>query len=85
MSSIFTDVIRCNLLEAMDYKVQLMEFIDFDNTPKNLMIRAIKAEVPNHKKIERISEVENLINKFKFKQTLYDLLKEKIKNIKFKK
>lgn len=36
-----TDAVRAQLLEARGYKVQVLEFIDMEGTPKNLMIRAL--------------------------------------------
>lgn len=40
-SALMTDAVRAQLLEARGYKVQVLEFIDMEGTPKNLMIRAL--------------------------------------------
>jgi len=42
MSGLLTDGIRAGLLESKGYGVQILEFIDMEHTPKNLLIRAIK-------------------------------------------
>lgn len=42
MSALITDALRANLLEKQGYRVQILEFIDMEHTPKNLMIRAVK-------------------------------------------
>lgn len=43
MSSLITDSLRSLFLETKGYKVQLMEFISMEHTPKNILIRAVKA------------------------------------------
>lgn len=43
-SAVLTDVLRCEVLEDFGYSVNLMEFIDVENTPKNLLIRAVKIQ-----------------------------------------
>ena len=40
-SALVTDVLRVEALESMGYKTQLLEFIDMENTPKNLLIRGV--------------------------------------------
>ncbi|KAG2378611.1 hypothetical protein C9374_008250 [Naegleria lovaniensis] len=40
--SLYTDSLRCQLLEIAGYKTSIVEFIETEHTPKNLMIRAIK-------------------------------------------
>lgn len=42
MSALFTDAVRANLLEENGYEVQILEFIDMEHTPKNILIRAVK-------------------------------------------
>ncbi len=42
MSALITDALRAELLETKGYKVQLLEFIDMEHTPKNILIRAVK-------------------------------------------
>lgn len=41
MSSILTDAIRANRLEIAGYQTQILEFIDMEHTPKNLLIRGV--------------------------------------------
>ncbi len=43
-SALATDVLRAGELEAAGYKTQLLEFIDMEGTPKNLLIRAVKRQ-----------------------------------------
>ena len=42
MAALITDAVRANLLEDQGYDTQILEFIDMEHTPKNLLIRAVK-------------------------------------------
>ena len=44
MSALFTDALRADLLEEQGYDAQILEFIDMEHTPKNILIRAVKRE-----------------------------------------
>lgn len=44
LSALVTDAVRANLLEEMGYDTQILEFIDMEHTPKNILIRAVKIE-----------------------------------------
>lgn len=41
-AALATDSIRAELLQLVGYDAQLLEFIDIENTPKNILIRAYK-------------------------------------------
>lgn len=41
-SSLATDALRAQALELCGYRTQVMEFIDMEHTPKNILIKAIK-------------------------------------------
>jgi len=41
-SSLVTDVLRGEYLETQGYSVQMLEFIDMESTPKNVLIRAVR-------------------------------------------
>ena len=74
-SALLTDSIRGNLLEYCGYKTQLLEFIDFAHTPKNILVRAVKRDTtPKTVKQKALSEVENAMKEFNVKPTLYNLL-----------
>lgn len=42
MAALITDALRAGLLERNGYDTQILEFIDMEHTPKNLLIRAVK-------------------------------------------
>ncbi len=44
MAALMTDAIRANLLEEQGYETQILEFIDMEHTPKNILIRAVKKQ-----------------------------------------
>lgn len=41
MAALMTDAFRASLLEEAGYQVQVLEFIDMEHTPKNILIRAV--------------------------------------------
>lgn len=84
-SALATDAIRANLLEYCGYKTQLLEFIDFAHTPKNILIRAVqkgkgagvkdaKPIVPFAVKEKYLKEIECMRKEFHVTPTLYQLL-----------
>ena len=70
-SSLFTDALRANILELQGYRAQILEFIDIEHTPKNLLIRAIKTGSPK----KDWTKVDNFVEKFSIDPTLYRLLR----------
>lgn len=73
-SSILTDTLRADALKLCGYKTNIIEFIDMEHTPKNIMIKAIKNK--NFKKdIRKIEKFQNTINMFNINPTINNLLK----------
>ena len=72
VSALLTDAIRANVLEDMGYTVDMIEFIDFDHSPKNIMIRARRNGKPGTKGRKQAQE---LADAYGFKQTLLELTK----------
>ena len=76
IAALMTDSVRANLLECAGYKTQLLEFINIAHSPKNILIRASKANISQEKQEKSLEEVKSLINEFNVSPTLYKLLKE---------
>jgi SAM-dependent methyltransferase len=62
MADILTDGLRALKLEALGYKVSIAEYISPLETPKNLMIRAIKTQNENKKAEEEYRKLVKLLN-----------------------
>lgn len=72
MSALLTDSIRASILEDMGYSVDVLEFVDFSHSPKNIMLRAKKTKNVSDKNRKQIEELQE---RYDFKQTLYELTK----------
>jgi hypothetical protein len=76
-AALSTDAIRANLLEACGYKTQLLEFVGFEHTPKNVLIRAIRRSVRDNGAEKRgLKEANELIDAFSFDPKLLMLLRQ---------
>ncbi len=62
MAAIFTDAVRANLLEEAGYQTQILEFIDMEHTPKNLLIRAVYTGRKNLQAGEKVRLMEKELN-----------------------
>lgn len=77
MAALITDALRAELLTACGYKVQILEFIDMEHTPKNLLIRAVKKAHPDREecRLARIRS-EELAKQLGIRPKLIELLDE---------
>lgn len=55
LAALFTDALRADLLEENGYDTQVLEFIDMEHTPKNILLRAVKREKEADEVTEAIS------------------------------
>ncbi len=75
-AALLTDALRANLLEQHGYEVQILEFIDMEHTPKNLLIRAVKRGEKADKKQEKLENFyKTLCDELNAHGTLETLLK----------
>ena len=58
MAALYTDGLRAEILENQGYRTQLLEFIDMEHTPKNILIRAVYqgSKKDNQQEINEILE-----------------------------
>ena len=70
-SSLVTDALRGQWLEAQGYKVQMLEFIDIEHTPKNILIRATATKSGGGKGMS--TGGESLIDALKIQPELFKL------------
>lgn len=71
-SALLTDSIRAEILKQCGYEVDVIEFVDFSHSPKNLMLRCrIKKETKPD-----LSEIKKLMERYSFNQKLYDLINQ---------
>lgn len=72
MAALFTDAIRAQLLEGQGYRTQILEFIDMEHTPKNLLIRAVKQGGPR----DNGEKIQEFLDFLHGEPTLYRLFRD---------
>ncbi len=77
-SALLTDALRAELLTQQGYEVQILEFIDMEHTPKNLLIRAVKGQGKGGaEKEKRKLSYDSLCDALNAHGTLEELLERK--------
>ena len=76
MSALITDALRAELLKAEGYETDLLEFIDLEHTPKNILIRAVKkGQMDAVKQQKEYNKISDVMIFFQIETTLQTLLK----------
>ena len=77
-AALMTDAMRGQLLEMQGYKTQLLEFIDMEHTPKNILIRGVKSRglLPKAARKQQMENYQKCRDFFGAELTLVKLFKE---------
>ena len=77
-AALMTDAMRGQLLEMKGYKRQLLEFIDMEHTPKNILIRGVKSKglLPKAARKQQMENYQKCRDFFGAELTLEKLFKE---------
>ena len=70
-----TDAFRAQALELCGFKTQVMEFIDMEHTPKNILIRGIKEKTKPESLEKKYAEYETFKKFLGIEPILDNLLK----------
>ena len=72
LAALITDGLRAQMLDGAGYDTQILEFVDMEHTPKNLLIRAVKTD----KKKDNSQELSKCMEFLSVDPTLKGLLFE---------
>lgn len=75
-AALLTDALRADLLRAQGYQVDLLEFVDMEHSPKNLLIRAVKKTESLSQNQSAKERAEAAMAAYQVMPTLYRLLYE---------
>lgn len=73
-AALVTDGLRAKYLESMGYETQVLEFIDMEHTPKNILLRAVKRGKRNNNASQEIIKCQQFL---RVNPTLGSLLSDK--------
>lgn len=73
ISALLTDAVRAEALEEAGYDTQILEFIDMEHTPKNLLIRACKRK---NGIVQENKELSKMAEELKISPTILSLLRK---------
>lgn len=77
-AEIITDGLRALILNANGYKTKVFEYVEYDTSPKNIIITAEKGEMPSEEEKQKIlNQISAIKNKFGIK---YHYLEKLIEN-----
>ena len=76
-AALATDALRGVMLEHCGYKTQLLEFVDMAHSPKNILIRAVKANVSKDKKERSLNEAKDMCKFIGVEPAIVKLLENK--------
>ena len=74
MAALITDGLRASMLEEAGYHVQVLEFIDMEHTPKNILIRAVKEKQEKKNSEEERKALQHCMESLQVEPTLKKLL-----------
>jgi len=78
LASLLTDSVRANVLEVMGYRTQVLEFVDMEHTPKNIMIRAFFEDTQNIQKV--VNEYKEFKNQWQISPYIEEAFGESLTN-----
>ena len=81
-AALVTDGLRAKYLEAAGYDTQVLEFIDMEHTPKNILLRAVRADEKRVTKKSAGTAIEKCERFLQIEPTLGRLLADKGENYK---
>lgn len=70
MAALYTDGIRAEILEHFGYRTQILEFIDMEHTPKNILIRGVKQGGPK----DNLEQIRDILDFWQVEPELAKLL-----------
>jgi SAM-dependent methyltransferase len=82
-TALITDASRGKLLEIFGYKVEIVEFIDMEHTPKNILIKAIKVNQKYSLSQKSFKEYQIFNKMLNINPNLQHRLKEQLKLLSF--
>lgn len=61
LAALATDALRAEAMELAGYRTQVIEFVDLDHTPKNLLLRAVRRETTERPEPTHYYELKTIL------------------------
>lgn len=75
ISALLTDAIRANALIYNGYSVKILEFVDMEHTPKNILIKAEKTNISRKDKEKALNEIKTIKDELNTELEIFKILK----------
>lgn len=75
ISALLTDAIRANALIYNGYSVKILEFVDMEHTPKNILIKAEKTNISKKDKEIALNEIKSIKSEVDAELEIFKILK----------